>query len=417
MPNRATRFLIVYPYSSIDTNPTMAFLLESLAARRIEVDVLTGKTESFTTPPESFLVPESFGETVRLQFLPFDFFFRWWSPVKGLPLRLANRLVTPGSRSKYPLRLDHAFFKYFYGARYSAIIGVDPHGIVLADALNRWARRPLIYISFEILFGEDVDSAADRELMQRERDACRRTSLVLIQDDERAQAFSRETGFPPDRIFNIPVAPPPQPVERSDFLRRTLQIPPGKRIVLLCGNLQSWSSRDELREMVSYWPDDYCLVIHNRSNVQRTLQRFLEELSRTGRVITSAVPVGRTDMATLVGSADFGLAPYKPVPGDLWSGKNLYHLGFASGKVSYYAMCGLPMLVRPLPVFEREFSRYNCGKIYHRLADTADLLQEMWRDYETFSSGAKRFYQERLNPQAPMEEFCGRLLQLAREGH
>ena len=79
-------------------------------------------------------------------------------------------------------------------------------------------------------------------------------------------------------------------------------------------------------------------------------------------------------------------------------------------------MCGLPMLVRPLPVFEREFSRYHCGKIYHRLADSGDLLQEMWRDYETFSSGAKRFYQERLNPQAAMEEFCSRLLQLGREG-
>jgi hypothetical protein len=214
----------------------------------------------------------------------------------------------------------------------------------------------------------------------------------------------------------VPVAPPPQQIGRSDFLRKTLKIPPEKRIVLYCGNLQSWSSRDELAELVSYWPDEYCLVIHNRSKVQRTLGRFLDNLTESGKIFISAAPVGRKEMGDLVGSADFGLAPYKPVPGDLWTGKNLYHLGFASGKVSYYALCGLPILARPLPVFEREFSRYECGKIYHRLSETRELLEEMWRGYEHYSLESKRFYAERLNPEAGMDKFCNRLMDFARAG-
>jgi hypothetical protein len=102
-------------------------------------------------------------------------------------------------------------------------------------------------------------------------------------------------------------------------------------------------------------------------------------------------------MCDLVSSADFGLAPYKPVPGDLWTGNNIYHLGFASGKVSYYALCGLPILARSLPVFEREFSKYSCGKIYQRLADTGPLLEEMSRNYQHHSR-ERCAYHERLNP-------------------
>jgi hypothetical protein len=415
MTDSQPRILIIYPYSSLDTNPTMTFLIESLAARKMRIDILAGRSDSFATP-ESFLTPESFGETVRLELLPFDFFFRWWSPVTGLPLRLAMRFLGSGGRSRYSLRFDHAFFKYVQASRYSVIVGVDPHGIVLANALNGWTKKPLVYISFEILFSEDVDNDRDAELMRLERAACQRSSFVLIQDDERAQAFCRETSFPHERVFTVPVAPPPQPIGKSDFLRKTLKIPPEKRIVLYCGNLQSWASRDELAELVSYWPEEYCLVIHNRSNVQRTLQRFLDRFTETGKIFISAAPVGRKEMGALVSSADFGLAPYKPVPGDLWMGNNLYHLGFASGKVSYYALCGLPILARPLPVFEREFSSYKCGKIYYRLAETGDLLEEMTRDYKNYSMESKRFYDERLNPLDGMDKFCNRLMDLARAG-
>jgi hypothetical protein len=407
------RILIIYPYSSLDTNPTMTFLIESLAARNVWVDVLAGQSDSFATP-ESFLTPEPFSDTVRIERLPFDFFFRWWSPVTGLPLRLASRFLLSGHRSSYSLCFDHAFFKYFRVSRYSVIVGVDPHGIVLADALNSWTKKPLVYISFEILFGEDVDREEDKDLMHRERAACQRSSLVLIQDDERAEAFCRETSFPRERVLTVPVAPPPQQVSRSDFLRKNLKIPPEKRIVLYCGNLQSWASRDEMPELVSYWPDEYCLVIHNRSKVQPTLQRFLNRLADTGKIVISAAPVSRNDMPALVSSADYGLAPYKPVPGDLWSGNNLYHLGFASGKVSYYALCGLPMLARPLPVFEREFARYKCGKIYKRLSETGELLEEKTHDYQDYSTESRRFYDERLNPEMSMEQFCNRLLELAR---
>lgn len=406
MNNAPPRILIIYPYPHIDTNPTMTFFLESLAKRRVQVDVLLENGGGLPSP-------EPTGNGIYLEYLPSNFFSGWTS-LKGLPKRITLKLLRPRRYSDYSLGIDPVVFA-LKARRYSAIVGVDPTGISLADGLNRWAKKPLVYISFEVLFAEEVTSSDERALKHTERAACERTSLVLIQDEERAEVFCREMSFPRDKMVLVPVAPRPQEVVKSDYLRKTLGIPPDKRIVLYCGNLRAWASRDELAEMVSYWPEKYCLVIHTLSNIDSSrIARYLDRLTETGKIYISSQLVAGKDMASLVASADFGLAPYKPVPDHWMTSDNLYYLGFASGKVSFYAMCGLPILARSLPVFDREFSRYECGKVYRRLAETGQMLEEMDRSYTHYSEGARRFYQERLNPVEGMDRFCNKLLDVAR---
>ena len=407
MNNSRPRILIIYPYPNIDTNPTMTFLLQSLAERKVGVDVLLKEGEGF-------LSPEPFGETIHLEFLPSAFFFNThWASLRRLPRRIALKLFCPGLYSDYSVRFDLALFGMLKARRYSAIVGVDPLGITLADSINRWAKRPLVYISFEIMFADEVASGAQETLKRMEQAACGRTSLVLIQDPERTEVFCRETSFPRAKIVMVPLAPPPQAVIKTDYLRKTLGIPKDRRIVLHCGTIAAWASRDELAEMVSYWKDDYCLVIHNRSKINGAMARYLKRLTETKKIYVSTQPVTRKDMTTLVASADFGLAPYKPVPDSWYDGDNLYHLGFASGKVSYYAMCGLPILARSLPVFDREFSKYKCGRVYRRMSETDEMLQEMDRNYAQYSEEARRFYRERLNPVQGMDRFCNQLVALA----
>jgi hypothetical protein len=402
LPAPDSRILIVYPYTGIDTNPTMALLLESLAKRKIRVDVLAPEGEGF-------LVPETFGETIHLERVPNSFFHQWFS-IGGLPARIARNLV--GSNGSCPTRFDHIFFGFFHAQRYSIIVGVDPWGISVADRLNRWAKKPLVYMSFEIMFGDEMVSTAERDLKQLELAACRRTSLVLIQDEERAEAFCRETSIADNKILMVPVAPPLQEVNRSDYLRKALKIPAGKRVVLYCGNLESWACRDELAETVSYWSEQYCLVVHNRSKVNQRMEHYLTRLAQTGKVYVSFDPVNRKEMADLVASADFGFAPYKPIPDNWMTGKNLYHLGLSSGKVGFYAMCGLPILARSLPVFEREFAKYGCGKTYNRMAEADTCLREMTQKYDSYSEESRRFYRERLNPSYAMNKFCDHLIDL-----
>jgi len=400
------RILIIHPHPDIDSNLTMAFLLESLSERKVEVDVLHAEGGGF-------LSPEPFGDTIHLKVLPYAFFHTPRASVRGLPKRIALKLLFPRRYPDYWVRFDPVVFGLLKARRYSAIVGVDPHGIALADGLNTWARRPLVYISFEIMFAEEVADTDDDYLKRLERAACARTSLVLIQDEERAEVFCRETSFPRDKIVMVPVAPPPCEVVKSDYLRRTLGIPLDMRIVLFCGNLCDWSSRDQLAEMVSYWPENYCLVIHLPSKVDGRMARHLKRLTEMGRIYISSQPLPRKDMPHLVASADFGLAPYVPTPDHWWTGDNQYHIGFGSSKVSLYAACGLPILARSLPVFDREFANYKCGKVYRRIVDTGPMLEEMDKNYAHYSNGARRFYRERLNPVAGMHRFCKRLLGLA----
>lgn len=410
MNNSPARILIIDPYADIDSNLTMAFLLESLGTRNVEVDVLHRKVEGF-------LPPEPFGGTIHLKPLP-NFFFgsvvssgerSYLKSLVSTPLQLLSPIrAFDQTTGFYPV-----VFRLIQARRYSTIVGVDPLGIAVADRLNRWAKRPLVYISFEILCAEEVVSEDEAVLMRLERSACRGSSLVLIQDEERLELFCRETSFPRDKIVMVPVAPPPQNVVKSDYLRATLGIPWEKRIVLFCGNLWSWSSRDQLAEMVSYWPHNYCLVIHLPSTVDKRMAQYLKRLTETGKIYWSSTPLPRKEMASMIASADFGLAPYITVPDGWMGGENQYHIGFGSSKVSCYAACGLPVLARRLPVFDREFTKYQCGKVYDRIAETGKMLEEMDRNYSHYSEEARRFYRERLNPVGGMQRFCNKLLDLA----
>jgi hypothetical protein len=408
------RILIIFPGSYIDINPTMAFLLESLSERKLTADVLHAYGGGY-------LSPKPFGDTIHLQSLPHDFFLRPnFYHQRSFPKRLFDRtrlkLLHPRGQFGYSLKFDPFVFGLLNASKYSVIVGVDPAGIVLADLVNKWAKRPLVYISFEMLFADELVSGDELELRKAEKAACERTSLVLIQDDERADLFCRELSFDRHKVITVPVAPPPPRLCKSNYLRESLGIPADKRIVLFCGTLSAWSSRDQLAEMVSYWPEKYCLIIHLASKVDKRMARFLKQLSETGRIYISSQPLPREDMMQLVASADFGFAPYLPVPDRWWTGDNLHYLGLSSSKVSGFAACGLPMLVRSLPVFDREFGKYQCGKVYQRIATTGQMLAEMDQNYAHYSDEARRFYEERLNPVQGMRKFCDHLSRLAETG-
>jgi len=426
MNNPRPRILLVYPYASIDTNPTMALLLESLAERKVEVDVLLERSDDF-------LQPKLFGDSIHLEPLPNAFWelqqIHARRLLKSVPKKLlvwyahqafANRLpkqflvkILNSDRYYAPLNTNSAALKLLIERQYSLIIGVDSHGIAFADHLNAWMNKRLVYISFELIPSRELESDYEKNLKRMEQIACEKASLVLIQDDERAAAFCQDNPLPDYKIVKVPVAPPPQEVAKSNYFRKILGLPADKRIVLYSGALETWASRDQLSEMVSYWPDEYCLVIHLRSKPRARMALFLRQLTETGKIHISPHPVARADLPGLIASADYGLAPYRPVPDNPATGANVYHLGLSSGKVAYYAMCGLPILARSLPVFDREFANYKCGKVYQKLAETGPLLEEMNSNYASYSDEARRFYRERLNPVEGMHKFCNYLLDLA----
>jgi len=396
--------LVVYPYPNIESNPTMALLLETLDSLGVKVHMLFAKGDDV-------LAPASFGSNIELErWDPSAFQFRSYRPSRKAAVRGLIKKALALLRARQDEYADFIWFALRRMRNYKLAIGVDPYGISVVDRLNTWARIPTAYISFELLFRDELEGQSENFLLAVEQQAAREASAVLIQDEERKAAFCSEHDIDPNRIVTAPVAPSPRRVQKTDVLRTRLGISQNKRIVLYCGNIRAWSSRDELESMVSYWPERYCLVIHSWIKVGTRLRRYLDGLRRTGKVFVSSELVTRQEMPEFVASADFGLAPYKPTPEGWDTGKNLYHLGLASGKVSYYALCGLPILARALPVYDREFAVYGCGKTYQHSSETGRLLEEMDSSYDVYSKESRRFFDERLNPVPGITEFCRRLL-------
>jgi hypothetical protein len=380
-----------------------------LTERRFEVDLLM-------EDPGEFTVPKFPHPGLRMRTLPPGDLSVSATSFRGWPRRSLRNMICARRRRLARPWNDLAFFHLARASRYDAILGVDPAGIAVAARINRLARRPLIYLSYELLFDEEMATAEERDIRQAERDAVKQASLFLIQDEERAAALSAELGVPRHLMELSPVAPAPQPAPSSDYLRRRFPIASDQRIVLYFGQLGAWTGRDELAEMVASWPTQFCLVLHSSSRVEARWSPDLRELIRNRRVFVSTEPVPRAELTSLVASADFGLAPYRAT-GDRWeTGRNVVHLGLASGKVSYYALCGLPILARTLPVYEREFAQYDCGRIYRQPGDTGRILAELDSGYEHHRQEALRFYRERLNPVPGLSALIARINALAEAG-
>jgi hypothetical protein len=85
-------------------------------------------------------------------------------------------------------------------------------------------------------------------------------------------------------------------------------------------------------------------------------------------------------------------------------------MGLASGKIAYYAMCGLPVLSRSLPSIDKLFVHHGFGASYARLSESAEALRRIRANRDAMGSAARKFYERRLEPSAGLSMFCERLL-------
>ena len=389
--------LIVFPFGRMDAHPTMRNLLRALVRDWEFVHVVCAGGD----------VRMSTGDVVDRHLVPMQ------------PPSILNPFVGRGSFLEQPCaRLRSAWAPRqlaLWRGRYAAVIGVDPEGLIQAHRLNRGAGLPLAYLSFEIMFRDEIAGLPIEAVKAREIAACKDVGLVLVQDEERGAALCEQNQIDKARLVYVPNGPESIVVTRGNYLRARLNIPDDKRIVLYAGNLRTWASRDFFDEMVSFWPEEYVLVLHNWVEADSYLRSYLQRLKKAGRIYVSEEPLPMERLTELYGSADFGLAPFKPTP-DFWdTGWNIYHMGLSSGKVGYYALCGLPIIASDIPVFLREFRDYDCGGVYALISETGELLQRIDTRYSHHSGESARFYRERMDPSAGIVEFCEQLRSIAHE--
>lgn len=389
------KVLIVYPYANIATNPTMCVLVQSLAMAGYHVDLVVDTAHANEFP--KFLLS---GGKHR----PLNFDDRlWWQPK---PSGIAKRIW---QICRQPSAIDPAWFKRFRSKNYSCILGVDPIGIVTASQLNAIAKVPLVYVSFEMIPSDETESYAEDQLKAVEKQASRSCDLIMIQDQDRANVFAEDNGIGPDKFCFVPVAPAGDLPNKTDYLRDQLNIAPEQSIVLFQGTMAAWSGRDEWEALLSCWTDNIALVVHSRRRLGTRSRKFLNRLASRYPVYISDQPVSQDELSILTASADVGLVSYFPNPETWQTLGNLEPIGLASGKLSTFLMCGVPVLTSQRTSLGRLVEDQRLGAAYDSVESSVESLNRILATRDELSASARSFYENHLDPTKPIADFIDRL--------
>ncbi|MDQ3810097.1 MAG: hypothetical protein M3336_07395 [Chloroflexota bacterium] len=397
------RLAIVYPRANLDTVPSLVGAAEMLAEGGYEVDVFC--YSSAAHPPPTFASPR-----VRVRSLGVeDVADRAtaglrsaarradWLP-RSARTRLAQGYATLGASLAHGSRLMARVRtrRLARAGAYACLIGVDPDGLLLAQAMAGGA--PVGYYSLELLLSSELTGEADARLKEQERRASREAAFVIVQDHERARLLAEDNGLAWERMVLVPNSPT-GPARRlpSRAWPRRLGVAQDRRIVLHAGSLGDWTGIEALVASAPNWPEPWVLVVHTRYDAQSSayVQRLRASADPT-RVFFSLRPVDRQTYQDLVDGADVGLAFYVASGGSAFTGRNIQAIGLSSGKLAYYLRAGLPVVVNRAASIGAALEEAGCGLAVLDAAAIGPALSRISADYARFSEAACRFFDQNL---------------------
>ncbi len=377
----------MYPWPNLDTVPSLCNAVALLARAGYQVEVHTRIAAEYRPP--SFDLP---GVEVVLP--------RPRRDRQGIYRFLPRRLASPVAVLQRHLRHPYRCF-----------IGVDPQGLVEAQALSRLTRVPLVYYSLELLLSSELASPRHIELKRREVELSRRAAFTIIQDEKRAALLAKDNGLPLSRFVLVPNAPlGPARRSPSRYWHERFGLPPDRRIVLHAGSLGEWTGADAIIASVRSWPENWSLVVHTRYDTECSSQvARLRELATDGRVLFSLKPASRKEYDLMVDGADLGVAFYVPVLGSTYTQDNIATIGLSSGKVAYYLRAGLPVIVNDASTLGELVRDEGCGRSVGKAEEIGSALQAIEEGYEQYSRRALEVFDRYLDFECAFAEVLRRL--------
>lgn len=255
------------------------------------------------------------------------------APSVGLGGQLA-RLVP---RSVTHLRLLWRMIR----SRPQAIHAHDVNTLPTAWLAARIVGCPLVYDAHEI----STDREGYRKLRKAvgwiEKRLMPRAAANITTTDARAKFFARAYGIP--RPIVLQNRPRLERAERTDRIRRELQLSESWPIVVYQGGLQQGRGLDRLVDAMRQVEGAY-LVMIGGGRLAGSLLRQVEDEKLEGRVrFIPTVPL--SELPSYTASADIGVQPIE--------NSCLNHFTTDSNKLFEYMMAGLPVVASNLPEIRR----------------------------------------------------------------
>jgi hypothetical protein len=369
---RDKRALIIHADGNLFNNPTLKCVVDLMLARGYEID--------FRYPRSDAPMPAVKG----LRYLPFGARLWRWKTI------VYNRLAF------YPLVLAMVLAeKLLLYRRYDVVIAVDRLGLIEAAALHALTGAPYILMSFEIMFAAET-SARVKKL---ERRASRRVAFWTVQDEERAACLQQENGLDAEKLMLLPLASRGPAGPSAARLRDDLKIPSDRNVAMLMGSIADWTMAEDLILSARDWPEDWVLIVHDRYGLTgRRLAPMLERIAPAigSRIFISAAATDAVDdMSRILSGIDVGLAFYKAVYVGPYLGKNLEHLGLASGKISTFLRHGVPVMTNEIGLYAAKIREHGLGAVVAAAGEIGRALSSFRS--ETYKDNALAFFARELD--------------------
>jgi hypothetical protein len=377
----------------LGTNPTLVCLIEALTRAGAHVDVMMPDPGS-PLPVNGKVTPYVFPEGLSF----------WYGDIRTTFRRWSERL------SLQRLGIEQ---KFAAGA-YDLIVGVDSPGLIRGCKYAKRFKVPLVYLSFEIFFRDELSDDTEIEEKERESVTSQFADLVIIQDPRRAHLLATENGLSLDKFEYLPVSPGgSEKFGKSNYLRKRFNLPEKQTIVLQSGSFAEWTCAGELLDSIPDWPKDFVVVIHSRYKLGET-NRYVEAIqqARLPNVVLSTEPLPAGEYEQLVASADIGLVLYKPVPPSRYLQKNIQNIGLASGKFSFYMKHGIPVISITQQSYDQLLQEYCFGENIDSFDEMPEALNRVRSNYAHHRVEANRLFSEKLNFDIHWPQLAARLLEI-----
>lgn len=366
-----SRIALVYPFTNMDTVPSLCNAVEILAEKGYLVEVFLKTSHEFIPPlfqnPNIFVHP------------PYP--ARW-------ERRGIHRVIPAHWSQPLDIRERHAKIPY------RAFIGVDPEGLSLASHLVNFNSVPLVYYSLELMLSQEVGTGVHKKLKMTEARLSRQAAFVIIQDEARARLLAVDNAIPLDRFVYVPNSPLGRARrQKNDHWHRKFGLSLQTKVVLHAGSIGEWTGIKGIVDSVADWPEHFVLVIHTRFNPGSSdVVLALQQRAIPNRVFFSLEPVARQDYGQLLDGADIGLAFYQWVPGNVNTQQNIATIGLSSGKVAYALHSGLPVVVGRSEGLPNLVERTRSGIVVDHYSEIGSALAVIDRSYTTYSAAAMELY-------------------------
>lgn len=200
--------------------------------------------------------------------------------------------------------------------------------------------------------------------------------IIITVNDSIASLYKKQYGKSLVVIRNVPLKPPVMASTQQE-LRKQLQLPPDKKIIILQGSgINIQRGAEEAVEAMRFI-DNALLIILGGGDVIKTLESLVEEFQLQEKILFKPrMPYG--EMMKFTRASDIGLTLDKDT--------NLNYRYSLPNKIFDYIHAGIPVMSSRLPELERIINHYDIGTFIdrHDPAHIAEKLRLALSDTTTF---------------------------------